>query len=189
MRKVILSMQITLDGFVCGPNDELDWLKGGDDEWNEMFNDLEFVDTCLVGRKMYPGYADYWRSVLTNPNADKNELRYAQYADRPSHIVFSKSGSVKSGWANSRVAKDPEHEIAQLKALPGRNIIVWGGAGFASSLVNLGLIDEYRITLNPTLLGAGKSPFHDVESQRKLELTESKRLKSGNVILRYVAAQ
>ncbi|MBT1696394.1 dihydrofolate reductase family protein [Fulvivirgaceae bacterium PWU4] len=69
MRKVILAMQMTLDGFVCGPNDEMDWLIGSDEEWAEMSKDLESVDTCLLGSKMYPGYAAYWRSVLTNPNA------------------------------------------------------------------------------------------------------------------------
>lgn len=187
MRKVILAMQMTLDGFVCGPNDEMDWLIGSDEEWAEMSKDLESVDTCLLGSKMYPGYAAYWRSVLTNPNAHPGEIAYARYAERTPHIVFSKSGSVKADWKNTRIADDPEREIAQLKQQPGKNIIVWGGAGFASTLVTLGLIDEYRIALNPTLLSAGKSPFHHIGSRQKLQLTDAKSFKSGNIILRYGA--
>jgi dihydrofolate reductase len=185
MRKVILAMQMTLDGFVCGPNDEMDWLIGGDEEWTEMFKDLADVDMCLLGSKMFPGYAGYWRSVLTNPVANKNERKYAEYADRTPHIVFSKSGSLKSDWANTRVAEDPEREISRLKKESGKNMIVWGGADFASTLIKLGLIDEYRITLNPTLLGGGKSPFNNIGSQTKLSFIDSRPLTSGNVILRY----
>jgi dihydrofolate reductase len=187
MRKVILAMQITVDGFACGPNDEMEWLIGGDEEWREMFRDLASVDTCLVGSKMFPGYAGYWRSVLTNPNANKNELEYARYANRTPHVVFSKSESLKTEWPNTRFANDPKQEITQLKQQPGKNIIVWGGADFASSLIKLGLLDEYRITLNPTLLGAGKTPFHNIVPKKKLQLIDARPLKSGNVILRYGA--
>jgi dihydrofolate reductase len=187
MRKVILAMQITVDGFVCGPNDEMDWLIDGDEDWKELFRDIESVDTILLGRKMYPGYAGYWRSVLTNPNANKDELKYARYADRTPHIVFSKSASIKTDWANTRIAKDPEHEITQLRQQPGKNIIVWGGADFASSLIKLKLIDEYRIALNPTLLGAGKTPFHNIVPRKKLQLIDARPLTSGNIILRYKA--
>ena len=185
MRKVILAMQMTLDGFVCGPNDEMDWLIGSDEEWAEMSKDLESVDTCLLGSKMYPGYAAYWRSVLTSTNAHPGEITYAKYAERTPHIVFSKSGSVKADWGNTRVADDPEREIARLRQQPGKNIMAWGGAGFAASLVKLDLIDEYRITLNPTLLGAGKAPFRHIGSRKKLQLIDAKSLKSGNIILRY----
>lgn len=178
-------MQMTLDGFVCGPNDEMDWLNVSDEDWAEMFKDLESVDTCLLGSKMYPGYTAYWKSVLSNPNAHKDELEYARYAERTPHIVFSKSGSVKAGWANTRIAEDPALEIARLKQQPGKNIIAYGGASFASSLVKLELIDEYRIILNPTLLSAGKTPFHNIGSRRKLQLIDAKSFKSGSILLRY----
>jgi dihydrofolate reductase len=71
MRKVILAMQMSLDGFIEGPNGEMDWLVGREEDWKEMFKDLESLDTHLLGRKMYHGYAAYWRSVLTNVSSPK----------------------------------------------------------------------------------------------------------------------
>ena len=163
-RKVILSMQMTLDGFVEGPDGKLDWITGGDEVWNEMFNDLRSVDTFLLGRKMYPGYSDYWRSVLANPSADKNELEFARIAEKTPHIVFSKTLS-KTDWENTRIAKDVVKEIAHLKQQPGKDMMLWGGAAMASAFINPGLVDEYRITLAPIVLGGGKSLFSNLKQR------------------------
>lgn len=183
-RKVILSMQVTLDGFIEGPNGEVDWILAGDDEWEAMFNFLESVDTFLVGRKMYPGYAGYWRSVLTDPSGSANERRYAQLAEKAQHIVFSNTIST-TDWANTRVAGDLEAEVTRLKKQPGNNIVAWGGATLASALINSGLVDEYRLTLNPTLLGSGKALFNNLEGRRRLQLTGSLPMSSGNIVLTY----
>ncbi|MEI9947145.1 MAG: dihydrofolate reductase family protein [Chitinophagaceae bacterium] len=90
-RKLILSMQITLDGYVAGDNDEADWLISDNDEWSEHFKVLESADTFLLGRKMYPLYSKYWQSVLNNPGSKPNELKFAKLADRTQHIVFTKA--------------------------------------------------------------------------------------------------
>jgi dihydrofolate reductase len=183
-RKLILAMQMTLDGFVEGPNGEMDWLIGSDDVWNEMFKDLESVDTYLLGRKMYPGYAGFWQSMLNNTSADPNLVKYARLADKSQHIVFTK-GDFKPDWKNTRVAHDLPGEVARLKKQDGKNIVSWGGATFASSLINLGLVDEYRVTLNPTLLAGGKSMFNNLEKISKLKLIDARPTQSGLVILRY----
>ena len=177
-------MQMTLDGYVEGPNGEMDWLLGGDDEWNEMFKDLESVDTHLLGRKMYPGYAGFWQSMLNDTTADPNLVKYARLADKTQHIVFSK-GDFKPDWKNTRVAHDLPGEVARLKKQDGKNIISWGGANFASNLINLGLVDEYRVSLNPTLLTAGKSMFNNLGKISKLKLIDARPLQSGLVVLRY----
>ena len=177
-------MQTTLDGFVAGPNGEMDWIMSGDDEWQELFKDLATVDTMLLGRNMYPGYSDYWRSVLSDPAGNKNEKKYAELADRTPHIVFS--GSLQAAdWKNTRIARNAGKEVAGLKREKGGDIIAWGGASFASSLINLGLIDEYRITLNPTLLGGGLSLFSNVRERHNLALRDSRQLGSGMMLLRY----
>ena len=75
-------MQITLDGYVAGPNAEADWLINSDDEWTDLFRNLDSADTYLVGRKMYPLYSQYWQSVLQNPDSDSNELKFAKTADK-----------------------------------------------------------------------------------------------------------
>jgi dihydrofolate reductase len=183
-RKLILAMQVTLNGYVEGPNGEMDWLLGGDDLWNEMFKDLESVDTFLLGRKMYPGYSEFWQSMLNNSTADPNLVKYAQLADKKEHIVFTK-GDFKPAWKNTRVAHDLPGEVARLKKQEGKDIVSWGGANFAASLINLGLVDEYRITLNPTLLTGGKSMFNNLEKISKLKLIDARPTQLGLVILRY----
>ena len=186
-RKLILSMQVTLDGFVAGPNDEADWLINTGDEWADLFRDIDAADTYLLGRKMYPLYAEYWRSVLHKPDSDPNELRFARVADKSRHIVFTK-GTFNPDWENTSVAHDLPAEVARLKKEAGKNIIAWGGANFASNLIRLDLVDEYRFALNPTILTAGKGLFSDLEQRKKLTLVGAKALKSGLTILRYRTA-
>src|SRR5919112_6213190 len=182
MRKVILAMQMSLDGFIEGPNGEMDWLVNSEEDWKEMFKDLESVDTYLLGRKMYPIYTAYWRSVLTNESSPKAELRYAKLADKSQHIVFSKTLTTVE-WKNTRIAVDPLAEINQLKIQPGKDMVIWGGAELAATFINLGLVDRYRITLNPTILGGGKPMFNNISQRRKLKLLESRPMKSGATIL------
>jgi dihydrofolate reductase len=184
MRKVILAMQMSLDGFIEGPNGEMDWLVGSEEDWKEMFKDLESVDTPLLGRKMYPGYAAYWRSFLTNVSSPKDDLRYAKLADKSQHIVFSKTLTTVK-WKNTRIAIDPLAEINQLKKQPGNDIVIWGGSELAATFINLALVDRYRITLNPTILGGGKPMFNNISQRRKLKLLESRPMKSGATILWY----
>jgi dihydrofolate reductase len=183
-RKLILSMQITLDGYVAGPNDEADWLISGDDEWTDLFKDLHSADTILLGRKMYPIYSKYWQSVLRNPDSEPNMLKYAGLADKTQHIVFTK-GDFKPDWKNTRVAHDLPAEVTRLKKENGKNIIAWGGANFASSLIDLDLVDEYRFELNPTLLTKGKALFNNLGHRKKLTLIDSKPYQSGLILLRY----
>lgn len=182
-RKVILAMQISLDGFIEGPNGAMDWLLGGDDVWDTMFKDMESVDTYLLGGNTYPVYAEHWRSLL-NKTDDSNEVKFAKLADKTPHIVFSHTIK-KVDWANTRIATDAEAEIAKLKQQPGKDMYVWGGATFAGFLINKGLVDEYRLVLNPTVLGGGKPLFKDVEKRMKLTLIDSRPLSSGVVVLRY----
>jgi dihydrofolate reductase len=183
-RKLILSMQITLDGYVAGPNDEADWLISSDEEWMDLYEDLNSADTYLLGRKMYPIYSEYWQSVLHKPDSAPNELKFAKLADKTQHIVFTK-GDFKPNWENTRVAHDLPGEVTRLKKENGKNIIAWGGANFASNLIKLDLVDEYRFELNPTILATGKALFSNLGKREKLTLMDSKPLKSGLIILRY----
>ena len=183
-RKLILCMQITLDGYVAGPNDEADWLLSDDEEWADHFKVINSADTFLLGRKMYPLYSGYWQKVLHNPDSAPNELKFAKLADRSQHIVFTK-GDFKPDWKNTRVAHDPSAEVKRLKNENGKNIIAWGGANFAANLIELGLVDEYRFELNPTILGKGKNLFQNQKEQKKLTLINSKPLKSGLIIVTY----
>lgn len=183
MRKLIVSVETSLDGYIAGPNGEGDWISSGDEIWKHMFNDLADVDTVLLGSNTYSEYAGYWRSVLTDPDADPNERKYAEWAERTPHILFSKT--VQSvDWANSRIARDPHAEVASLKQQPGKHMVAWGAGEFASALLRMGIVDELRITIAPVLLGEGLPLFQGIDRTR-LNAIEVRPLENGAVILRY----
>ncbi len=186
MRKVIVAMQVTLDGFIEGPNGELDWAMKEDEEtWKDHFELMRSVDTLLLGRVMYPAYEKYWLAAPTNPSSTKSEIEYARLADRTQKIVFSKTLE-KVEWKTTRIIKDHSaEEILKMKQQPGKDMMLLGGAGLVSSFMNLGLIDEYHLVLNPVVLGGGKPLFKDVKKRHTLKLINTKALKSGKVVLHY----
>jgi dihydrofolate reductase len=195
MRKIIAALQVSVDGFIEGPNGELDWAMAEDEEtWRDVFAMLESVDACILGRVMYPEYERYWLAVLANPTgslplsgkpATKNEIAYARWADKTPHTVVSKT-LAEVEWKTARIVRDVE-EIRKLKQQPGKDMYVVGGATLVSSLMNAGLIDEVQLMVNPVILGGGKALFKDVKERKSLKLVRTKPLKSGKVSLTYRA--
>jgi dihydrofolate reductase len=182
---VILSIQTTLDGYIEGPNGDMSWMDYNDDEaWNNIFTILTSVDTILVGRKMYAAYSGHWRAVLANPSAPANEIKYARIADKTQHLLFSSTLN-KVDWKNTRIVNNVEQHIPQLKQQPGKDMLLLGGSQLISSFVNLDLIDEYRIRINPLALGDGIPLFKDIQNQHRLELLHTQLFRSGVVSLHY----
>jgi dihydrofolate reductase len=194
MRKIIAALQVSVDGFIEGPNGELDWAMAEDEEtWEDVFETLSHVDTFILGQKMYPGYEQYWLAVLANPDgilpfsgrpSTRNEIDYARLADRTPHIVLSRTLD-KVAWKTTRIVRDVE-EIRRLKQQPGKDIYAVGGATLVSSLMNLGLIDEVRLLVNPVILGGGKALFKDVKDRHVLKLVQAKAFKSSKVSMSYI---
>jgi dihydrofolate reductase len=186
MRKLILSMQVSLDGFTEGENGDISWVQKEDPEqWPDLFEMLESVDLLLLGRVMFPDYRDYWKSTLSNNNASSNHKRYAQLAEKTTHVVFSKTMK-ETGWDNTRIIPgNVVEEVKKLKTQPGKDIQVVGGAKLAATVMNAGLVDEYRIIQNPVVICRGKSFFRQLTRSSKLQLQYVKPLRSGVVILRY----
>jgi dihydrofolate reductase len=184
MRKVIVAMQMSFDGFVEAEKGGMDWLIYGNEEWKELLSDLKSVDTFLLGRKMYPDYAGHWRALLANPADDPYQNEFAKLINNSPHIVFSRT-NFKSDWRNTRVVNNVSEEIEKLKRELGKDMVLWGGAEAVSTLSGLGLVDQYRITLNPTVLGGGKALFNNITERLRLKLIDIRPLKSGNVIIRY----
>jgi dihydrofolate reductase len=192
-RKIIAALQVSVDGFIEGPNGEMDWAMIEDEEtWKDIFEMLAHVDTFILGRKMYPGYEQYWLAVLTDPGgilpfsgrvASKNEITYARLADSRHHIVLS-STLDKVAWKTTQIIRDVE-DIQKMKQQPGKDMYAVGGATLVSSLMNLGLIDELRLLVNPLILGGRKALFKDVKGRHTLKLAGTKPLKSGKVGLTY----
>jgi dihydrofolate reductase len=132
---------------------------------------------------MYPAYEQYWLALLAKPTGTKNENAYARRADKIPHIVLSKTLD-KVAWKTTRIVRDVE-EIRKMKQQPGKDMLTFGGATLVSSLMNLGLIDELRLMVNPLILGGGKALFKDVKERHALNLIRAKPLKSGKVGLIY----
>jgi dihydrofolate reductase len=184
MRKLIAALQTSLDGFIEGPNGELDWAMAEDEEtWREMDETLSSVDTFILGRGMYPDYEQYWLALLANPSGTRNENAFARRADKIPHFVLSKTLD-KVAWKTTRIIRDVE-EIRKMKQGPGKDMLTFGGATLVSSLMNLGLIDEVRLMVNPLILGRGKALFKDVKQRHILKLIRAKPLKSGKIALVY----
>lgn len=185
MRKIILFMHLSLDGFTAGPKQEMDWITVDDEIFNDVLDLQRTADTALFGGVLFREMADYWPSVAVNPSSSKGELEHAHWLNHSPKIVFSKTLQ-KADWNNSKIVRDEiPAEIQKLKAESGRDILLFGGAEFARALMRLGLIDEYRINVNPVVLGGGKPLFKDAGEMTHLKLLEARTFSSGVVGLRY----
>jgi dihydrofolate reductase len=191
--KIIAALQVSVDGFIEGPNGEMDWVMMEDEEtWRDLFEMLTHVDTFILGRVMYPSYEQYWLAVLADPGrilplsgrvASKNEIAYAHLADSIQHLVLSRTLD-KVAWKTTQIVRDAE-DIRKMKQQPGKDMYAVGGATLVSSLMNLGLIDELWLLVNPLILGGGLALFKDVKGRHMLKLAGGKPLKSGKVGLTY----
>lgn len=186
MRKLKLQVQLTLDGFVAGPEGQLDWMtSAGDAAVLDLINELtDSSDTILMGRKMAPGFIGYWEHVVDN-QGDSPEYPFAgKMVDLPK-IVFSKTQQEMAGRNVSVENGDLVAAVNRLKAQPGKDLIVYGGAGFVSSLIENNLIDEYYFFVNPVAIGQGMRIFHD---RKHFELRWSRSFGNGEVVQHYVPA-
>lgn len=181
MRRVILFNLTTLDGFFEDDNGALDWFVI-DQEFNEFaINQLASVDTILFGRVTYQMMASYW----TTEGAIERDPIVARAMNQTSKIVFSRSLE-RVEWANSRLVKEKvAEEISALKQEPGKDMIIFGSAKLAATLSQNGLIDEYRVLVNPVVLGSGHPLFQGFRGRFQLKLLHTKVFSSGNVLLAY----
>src|SRR6266581_3339261 len=185
MRKVILSNSVTLDGFFEGPNKELDWHIVDEEMHQYAIDLLSDVDTLLFGRVTYQLMADYWPAAATNPSTSKSDLEIAHKMNNLPKIVFSKTlQEVK--WNNSRLVKENiAEEISKMKQESGKDMVIFGSGSIVSTFMQLGLIDEYRIIVNPIVLGNGIPLFKGINGKQNLKLLNTRVLGSGIVILYY----
>ena len=176
-RKIIVSNLMSLDGYFEGANKSLDWFMVSDEFFEYAKQLLRKVDTILFGKATYEHMAMYWPSAPSDEIADKmNGLR---------KLVFSNSLE-KVTWRNSfLVPGEASEEVKKLKSQPGGDMVIFGSAKLASSLLNDGMIDEYRVIVNPVLLGSGTPMFENIGHRIKLKLRNSRSFASGVVVLYY----
>src|SRR5215207_4974189 len=187
MRKIISAMQMSVDVYIEHPEGGQAWA----DSWGDEYELLAQVATCVLGSVMYPGHGDCWTAAL-DPNRKlpysgklptAKEVEYAQWASKTPHIVVSRK-PMQVSWKNSRVISDLG-EIRNLKQKPGGDIHVVGGAKLVSSMINLGLIDEIWLMINPVLLVGGKLLFEGVNKRHYLKFVSSEERAPGKVYVKY----
>jgi dihydrofolate reductase len=183
MRKVKLQIQMSIDGYVARPNGEQDWMTWNpDDQLLQFINSLiDSSDTILLGRKMTDGFVNHWENVVSN---NPDHLFAKKMVDTPK-VVFTKTLD-KSNWNNTTLAKgNLADEITNLKKQNGKDIIVYGGASFVSSLIKEGLIDEYHLIVNPVAIGNGMTIFKSLDRMQRFLPIQSRLYPGGKIVLSY----
>lgn len=185
MRKLKLQVQISIDGFIAGQNGEMDWMVWDwDDEIKKYVSEItEPVDCIIMGKNLAVGFIPYWENVASNP--DDPQYPFGKKMTDTLKVVFTKTLDT-SEWNNTVLAKgDLIKEVNNLKQQNGKDIIVYGGATFVSSLVKAGLIDEFNFFVNPTAIGAGMSIFKELDIKQNFTLKKAKAFECGIALLQY----
>ena len=196
MRKLIVEVQMSVDGFIAGVNGNTDWMIWNwgpawkwDKELQQYHTDLtKSADCVFLSRKMAEeGFSAHWAKLAENP--DDPQFEFAKHIADTRKVVFTKtlnkSAPIPGGWNNTDiVGEDFAAAINKLKNQDGKNIIVYGGAGFVSSLISAGIIDEFHLLVNPVAIGSGLSIFNPGSKQNMI-LVKSASFSSGIVLLCY----
>jgi len=182
MRKIFLFMMVSLDGFYEGKNGDISWHNADNEEFNQFaVQQTSEADMLLFGRKTYELMASYWPTEA----AKRDDPTVAGLMNDLPKIVISRTLE-KVEWENTRLVKENiAEEIAQLKGQPGKDIAILGSSELTVFLTRQGLVDEYRIMVNPVALGDGKSLFKGMENKLNLKFINSRIFRSGNVLLYY----
>jgi dihydrofolate reductase len=185
MRKLILFAHMSLDGFAGDSQGGLGFLTYNEELQQFAQELVKTVGAPVYGKHTYELMASYWPTVLDNPSADPHSLEHARWVHAIPKFVFSTT-LPSADWNNTTHIKDNVVErVTELKSQPGKDLVIFGSPGLAKSLMQLELIDEYKLTVHPVLLGKGISLFDSNTPMSKLKLLASQTLGSGVVTLHY----
>lgn len=169
MRKIILGLAVSLDGYIEGPNGEYDWCFHDQDYGMSDF--FKRIDSLFIGRKTY----EMAQSM--------GDAAGSGFPNLKEYIFSTTLGKVKEGAI--LIKKNIKKEVEKIKKEKGKDIWLFGGASLTTSLLNLGLVDEIFLAVHPIILGSGKQLFSDIKKRIKLKLVDSKTYSTGLVSLTY----
>ena len=171
MRKLISFAHISLDGFVCGENGEMDWIKINESMFGFVEKWLtERSDTALYGKNTYTMMESYWPTAAEQPGATDHDKKHAAWYKKANKIVLSTTLGQKSNDKLTVIADNLTNNINALKRIPGKDIVIFGSPGATRSLAQQNLIDAYWLFINPIILGKGKKLFDDKNDTAHLKL-------------------
>ncbi len=179
-RKIVLDLAVTLDSFIEGKHGEIDWcIMDPDMEFNQFLNQ---IDTIFYGRKSY----DQWGQYIPKPEDSDTDKDMWERVHSKEKYVFSRTQREPDGTA-IYIHDNILEEVTKLKEKPGKDIWLYGGASLITTFINLGLVDEYRLSVHPVVLGEGKPLFTDIKQRLNLQLAHTKTFASGVIQLIYHA--
>lgn len=185
MRKLVLFMHTSLDGFVAGPKGEMDWINVDDEMFEFAAKRTNDADTALYGRVTYQMMENYWPTAADQPTATKHDIEHARWYNSVTKIILSRTMQGKNDMRTKVVSDNVSTEIAQIKQSNGKDILIFGSPTASHSLMQENLIDDFWLFINPILLGQGIQLFKDIRGSEKLKLMESHVFPSGVVCLHY----
>lgn len=181
MRKLFVSNLVTLDGYFEGPGNNLDWFRVDDEFLSIARQQLLEVDSILFGRVTYQMMEQYWPTAAP----PRDDAVITEKMNQLPKIVFSRT-LTEVNWNNSRLVKgEGAEEVARLKKQPGKDLVIFGSGMLLSEFTEKGLIDEYRLFINPVVLGAGTPQFRNLSHPLHLDLQETRNLASGVIMATY----
>ena len=192
MRKIISFMHISLDGFVAGPNGEMDWIKVDEEIFDHVGKRISEGDTALYGRVTYQMMEDYWPTAADKPTATRHDIEHSKWYSKVHKVVLSKTMK-DAGLTNTTIISDNLLDrITALKqsssAADGsgsKDILLFGSPTATHSLIQLNLIDGYWLFVNPVILGRGIPLFADINGKIKLKLLNTQQFTCGVTELNY----
>ncbi len=186
MRKVISFMHISLDGFVAGPNGELNWAKVDEELFDYVGKRISEGDTALYGRVTYQMMESYWPTAGNKPTATKHDMEHSKWYNNVNKVVLSRTIK-EAASANTKIVSDNlSDRINEIKHQPGNDILLFGSPTATHSLIQLNLIDGYWLFVNPIILGKGIPLFTNINDKIKLHLLSTRQFSSGVTELNYI---
>jgi dihydrofolate reductase len=192
MRKLISFMHVSLDGFVAGPNGEMDWIKIDQEIFDHVGKRISKGETALYGRVTYEMMESYWPTAADKPTATKHDIEHSKWYSQVHKVVLSKT-MMGTGLTNTTILSsnlsDSISEIKQSRKGSDEDILLFGSPTATHSLMQLNLIDGYWLFVNPIILGQGVPLFEGVKDKIKLNLLTTRQFTSGVTELNYIVGK
>jgi dihydrofolate reductase len=185
MRKIISFMHISLDGFVAGPNGEMDWITVDEEIFDHVGKRISGGNTALYGRVTYQMMENYWPTAGDEPTASKHDIEHSKWYNKAHKIVLSKTMK-DTGTNTTIISNNFSGKINEIKQQAGNDILLFGSPTATHSLIQLNLIDGYWLFINPIILGRGIPLFVDIKDKIKLKLVTTRQFTSGVTELNYI---